>query len=65
MDDWEQAGTYYRQAMGVARELGMRPLHAFCHRGLGRLEAGSRDPGESRERLATAAAMFREMGYAV
>ena len=32
----EQAETHYRQALALAEELGMRPLQAHCHRGLGR-----------------------------
>jgi class 3 adenylate cyclase len=46
----EPAETHYRQALAVADELGMRPLQAHCHRGLGMLSqdgtarAGSRCP---------------------
>jgi hypothetical protein len=32
-----QAEDYYRQALSRATELGMRPLQAHCHRGLGTL----------------------------
>jgi hypothetical protein len=35
----EQAGDTYRQALALATELGMRPLVAHCHFGLGRLYA--------------------------
>ena len=35
----EQAEAYYRQALSLAEELGMRPLQAHCHRGLGLLYA--------------------------
>ena len=31
----EPAEAYYRQALALAEELGMRPLQAHCHRGLG------------------------------
>ena len=34
-----QADAYYRQALSLAEELGMRPLQAHCHRGLGTLYA--------------------------
>jgi len=37
--DAEQAEIYYRQALTLAEELGMRPLQAHCHRGLGTLYA--------------------------
>jgi MalT-like TPR region len=33
----ELAETHYRQALTLADELGMRPLQAHCHRGLGTL----------------------------
>jgi tetratricopeptide (TPR) repeat protein len=35
--DTEQAEAHYRQALVLAEELGMRPLVAHCHLGLGRL----------------------------
>ena len=35
----EQAEAHYRQALALAEELGMRPLQAHCHRGLGTLYA--------------------------
>ena len=36
----EQAEAYYQQALTLAEELGMRPLQAHCHHGLGTLYAG-------------------------
>src|SRR5262245_55369299 len=43
--DATQAAAYYQQALTLANELGMRPLQAHCHRGLGTLYAmtGQRD----------------------
>ena len=35
----EEAEAYYRQALALAEETGMRPLVAHCHRGLGTLYA--------------------------
>jgi DNA-binding NtrC family response regulator/tetratricopeptide (TPR) repeat protein len=35
----EQAGEHYRQALALAEALGMRPLQAHCHLGLGTLSA--------------------------
>ena len=57
----EEAGERYRQALALAHELGMRPLIAHCHHGLGKLyrRVGKREP--AREHLGTATAMFREM----
>jgi predicted ATPase/class 3 adenylate cyclase len=39
--DVEQAVSHYRQALALAEELGMRPLQAHCHLGLGTLYAGT------------------------
>ena len=46
----EQAEAYYRQALALAEELGMRPLVAHCHLGLGTLYAtiGQRRAGPRR-----------------
>jgi Tetratricopeptide repeat len=33
----EPAEAYYQQALALAEELGMRPLQAHCHHGLGTL----------------------------
>ena len=33
--DIDQAATHYRQALTLAEAVGMRPLQAHCHRGLG------------------------------
>ena len=52
----------YRQALALATELGMRPLVAHCHLGLGKLCGRTRDPNKADEHLTTAAAMYREMG---
>lgn len=35
--DIEHAATHYQHALTLANELGMRPLQAHCHRGLGTL----------------------------
>jgi tetratricopeptide (TPR) repeat protein len=55
------ARTRYCEALALAEELGMRPLVAHCHLGLGRLyrRTGKRD--QSREHLTTATTMYREM----
>jgi hypothetical protein len=48
--------------MALASELGMRPLLAHCHLGLGRLSGRQSDAARAREHLATATALYREMG---
>jgi hypothetical protein len=40
----------------------MRPLAAHCHRGLGELYRRTGDGAKAGEHLATAIAMYREMG---
>ena len=54
------AEAHYRQALALAADLGMRPLVARCHLGLGEipLAAGQQ---ERRHHVATARAMFRAM----
>jgi tetratricopeptide (TPR) repeat protein len=59
--DAEQAGDAYRQALAIATELGMRPLAAHCHLGLGTLARKTGHGEQAREHLTTAAAMYREM----
>jgi hypothetical protein len=53
--------TPYRQALVLAEELGMRPLQAHCHYGLGRLYAKMGRREQSRAELSTALEMYRSM----
>ena len=57
----DMAEAHYRHAQALAEELGLRPLLAHCHLGLGALyrRAGTRQ--EAREHIATAVTMFGEM----
>jgi hypothetical protein len=59
--DVDTAAAHYRHALTLAAELGMRPLQAHCHRGLGTLYAatGQREP--ARHALVTAIALYRSM----
>jgi tetratricopeptide (TPR) repeat protein len=59
--DLEEAEDYYRHALALADELGMRPLMAHCHLGLGKLFRRTDDPATAQEHLGTAATMYREM----
>jgi len=59
--DAEQAGDAYRQALALASELGMRPLAAHCHFGLGKLYRQTSKQTQAREHLTTATTMYREM----
>jgi class 3 adenylate cyclase/DNA-binding SARP family transcriptional activator len=60
--DAERGETHYRRALVLAKELGMRPLAAHCHLGLGKiyLRTGAREKG--RKHLVTATTMYRELG---
>jgi tetratricopeptide (TPR) repeat protein len=57
----EKAGKQYDQAITLATELGMRPLVAHCHRGLGKLYGHRGKRQEAQEHLTTATTMYREM----
>jgi tetratricopeptide (TPR) repeat protein len=57
----EQAETYYRQALALAEDLGMRPLQAHCHRGLGTLYAKTGQREQAHAELSTAIALYRAM----
>jgi len=59
--DVEMVGGHYRQALELAGQLGMRPLVAHCHLGLGKLYRQTGKRPEAQEHLVTAAAMYREM----
>jgi tetratricopeptide (TPR) repeat protein len=56
------AEAHYRQALTLADELGMRPLQAHCHRGLGTLYAATDQREQASSALATAIALYRDMG---
>jgi len=57
----QRAEAHYRQALALAEELGMRPLQAHCHRGLGTLYAATGQREQARTALATAIEMYTSM----
>jgi tetratricopeptide (TPR) repeat protein len=59
--DAAAAAAHYHQAMALAEELGMRPLQAHCHRGLGMLYAKTGQREQARTALSTAIEMYRDM----
>jgi tetratricopeptide (TPR) repeat protein len=59
--DVEQAQTHYQQALTLADELGMRPLVAHCHLGLGTLYATVGQREQARTGLITAIELYRAM----
>jgi tetratricopeptide (TPR) repeat protein len=60
--DVKPAEEHYRQALARGDELGMRPLVAHCHLGLGTLYRRTGDQAKAEEHLTTATTMYREMG---
>jgi len=56
-----QAAAHYQQALALAVELGMRPLQAHCHRGLGTLYATIGQQEQARVELSMAVEMYRGM----
>jgi tetratricopeptide (TPR) repeat protein len=61
-DSPDRAEGHYREARALAEQLGMRPLAAHCHLGLGKLyrRTGTQKRGD--EHLTTATTMYRDMG---
>jgi class 3 adenylate cyclase/tetratricopeptide (TPR) repeat protein len=59
--DVAQAEAHYQQALALAAELGMRPLVAHCHLGLGRLYHQTSQREQARTALATASDLYRTL----
>jgi class 3 adenylate cyclase/tetratricopeptide (TPR) repeat protein len=57
----EEADTSYRRALALAEELGMRPLQAHCHLGLGTLHVKTGQQQQARTELSTAIELYRDM----
>jgi hypothetical protein len=57
----EQAEMHYHQALALALELGMRPLQAHCHRGLGTLYAKTGQREQAHGELDTVIELYRAM----
>src|SRR5438128_1547 len=56
------AEAYYHDALALAGRLGMLPLVAHCHLGLGKLYRRTGKRQQAHEHLTTATTMYREMG---
>jgi tetratricopeptide (TPR) repeat protein len=59
--DLGKAENHYRQALALAEALGMRPLIAHCHVGLGKLYRRTGIYEKAKTHLANGVAMMREM----
>jgi tetratricopeptide (TPR) repeat protein len=57
----DQAEAHYLQALALAEALGMRPLQAHCHRGLGTLYTTIGQQEQAHAELSTAIALYRAM----
>jgi tetratricopeptide (TPR) repeat protein len=57
----EESETYYGRALLVANELGMRPLQAHCHCGLGRIWGVRGLPDQARAEFSAAVDLYRSM----
>jgi tetratricopeptide (TPR) repeat protein len=60
--DVASARDHYGRALELASELGMRPLVAHCHRGLGALPGYGQDRPGAGAHLVTARALYEDMG---
>ena len=59
--DIEAGEAWCREGLALAEELGMRPLVAHCHLGLGKLYRRTGKQDQAREHLTSATTMYREM----
>jgi tetratricopeptide (TPR) repeat protein len=59
--DTEEAERHYCAALALAEELGMRPLQAHCHRGLGTLYATTGQREQACAELSTTIDLYQAM----
>ena len=59
---FRDAADTYGKALAIAQGLGMRPLEARCHLGLGGLSAGMGEAFEARGHLARARELYAQLG---
>jgi tetratricopeptide (TPR) repeat protein len=60
--DAESGEAHYQKASALADKLGMRPLIAHCHLGLGKLYQRTGQREQVQKHLTAATTMYREMG---
>jgi tetratricopeptide (TPR) repeat protein len=59
--DLDQATAHYRQGLALAEEVGMRPLQAHCHLGLGTFYARTGQRQQAHAELSAAIDLYRAM----
>jgi DNA-binding winged helix-turn-helix (wHTH) protein/tetratricopeptide (TPR) repeat protein len=59
--DIAQAKTHYQHALALAEELGMRPLMAHCHLGLGKVYSQMAQREQTHAELSTAIMLYRTL----
>jgi len=59
--DTEQPARYYREALSLVNELGMRPLEAHCRLGLGSYYARTKERDQAQAELSSAIDSYRGM----
>ena len=59
--NFDRADDQHRQALTFATKLGMRPLIAHCHLGLGDLSRSTAKREQTRDHLLIAKTMYREI----
>jgi class 3 adenylate cyclase/tetratricopeptide (TPR) repeat protein len=59
--DTNLAEAHYQQALALAEALGMRPLQAYCHHGLGTIYVKIGQPEHARAELESAMELYRTM----
>jgi class 3 adenylate cyclase/tetratricopeptide (TPR) repeat protein len=57
----ERAEAEYQHAMALASDIGLRPLLAHCHLGLGKLYRSTGTRRQAKDHLGAATALYREM----
>ena len=64
-EHFSEAEGHYRDALALADALGMRPLAAHCHRGVGVVHRRSGALDHARRELGVARDLYRELDMAV
>jgi class 3 adenylate cyclase/tetratricopeptide (TPR) repeat protein len=57
----EKAKSDYGEALGLAQELGMRPLQSHCHLGLGKIHAQANNVAKARSEFMAAIELYKTM----